>query len=60
MQCVKNPRLAKAVKEIDQHKDREKALGSALKDKEFREFADHCLKTLGFLDETNQFTYDAQ
>eukprot|EP01022_Parablepharisma_sp_SALTPOND_P015723 TRINITY_DN224_c0_g5_i1.p2 TRINITY_DN224_c0_g5~~TRINITY_DN224_c0_g5_i1.p2 ORF type:complete len:708 (+),score=148.81 TRINITY_DN224_c0_g5_i1:2100-4223(+) len=57
---VRNKRLAKAVREVDQSFNRKKALETALKDPDFKEFADHCLKALNLLDESGQFTYDQQ
>ena len=55
---IKSKKLGAAIREIDESDNRKKALEQALTNKEFREFADHCLRTLELLDEDDQFTYE--
>ena len=57
---IKSKRLGDAIKEIDQSSNRKNALENALKNEEFKKFTDHCLRTLGFLNENGQFIYEPQ
>eukprot|EP00826_Nyctotherus_ovalis_P060507 TRINITY_DN8499_c0_g2_i1.p1 TRINITY_DN8499_c0_g2~~TRINITY_DN8499_c0_g2_i1.p1 ORF type:complete len:108 (+),score=11.87 TRINITY_DN8499_c0_g2_i1:197-520(+) len=52
---IKSKQLGKAIRDIDQSENRMKALEAALRNEEFRDFADHCLQTLQLLDKDGQF-----
>jgi hypothetical protein len=56
MTKLKNKRLVKIIKEIDSTKYKKKMLEKMLDDKDFKEFVDEILLTLGYLKE-NIFTY---
>ncbi len=58
MDSIQNGKLRSTIREIDQAKNRRRMLDTALQTKEFREFADQCLKSMGYLDESGQFCYD--
>lgn len=56
MNKLKNKKLAKIIKEIDSTKYKKKMLEKMLDDKDFKDFVDEILLSLGYLKE-NIFTY---
>lgn len=54
---IKNNRLKKIIKHIDSTKYKKRTLEKFLKDPAFLDFANELLRTLGFLDKNNSFTY---
>jgi hypothetical protein len=56
MNLIKNNKLKKIIKHIDASKYKKKTLEKMMEDKEFKQFTDEILKTLGYLKD-NIFTY---
>jgi hypothetical protein len=56
MTKLRNSKLKRIIKSIDSTKYKKKTLEKIMNDKDFREFADDILKTLGYLKD-NSFTY---
>jgi hypothetical protein len=57
MNMIKNNRLKKIIKHIDSTKYKKRTLEKFLRDPAFLDFANELLRSLGFLDKNNSFTY---
>lgn len=56
MTLIKNNKLKKIIKHIDSSKYKKKTLEKMMEDKDFKDFTDEILTTLGYLKD-NIFTY---
>jgi hypothetical protein len=56
MNLIKNNKLKRIIKHIDGSRYKKKTLEKMMEDKDFKEFTDEILKTLGYLTD-NIFTY---